>query len=149
MRLPWLRKGFRHCWGTYHPPENTHGRKAFQVQILRTVGEGTSPSQRHSDRRPGDRAFSESSNLSKHVSRCPHFRALIAILIWATQHSCVRILGFARMYAKSLAVGRRSLVRTSSRVTNVCTRSAFAQSALGTMSKSPRHSRRFHRTPLV
>jgi hypothetical protein len=43
------------------------------------------------------------------------------------------------MYAKNLVVEKRSLVRTSSRVTSVCTRSAFAQLALGTMPKSPRH----------
>ena len=29
MRLPRLWKSFRHRWGTYHPPENTHGPEAF------------------------------------------------------------------------------------------------------------------------
>lgn len=38
MRLPGLWESFCHRWGTYHPPENTHGREAFQVYSLRTVG---------------------------------------------------------------------------------------------------------------
>jgi hypothetical protein len=71
-----------------------------------------------------DRAFSESSNLSKHVSCYPLLKPTCHFNL-NTYERCVRTLVFAHMCAQNLAVESRSLVQTSSRDISVSTQNDF------------------------
>lgn len=99
----------------------THmGLKPFKCKYCDRYVWKQSPSANLIDNPRYCRAFSESSNLSKHVS-CYSTRRLIIKVFNLGLQSCVRILVFVHMCAKSPVVERRSLVPTSSRDISVST----------------------------